>query len=118
MTEKKTYRIDVFQFDKGNSGFREPCGFIYRHGQLETIDVPVASGSATPRMESREALVVKAAGATRVLYPIAAPTVECGVGFMLNLTASDRMPSGLYRNLYRECATCNGKGHVLHVLAD
>ena len=105
MNGKKTYRIDVFQFDRGNSGPHTECGFIFRHGELKTVTVPVASGSATPRMEAREALVVKASGSERVFYPMGAG--PDGPIFALNLTTSDRMPSGLLN----DCPHCDGKGY-------
>ena len=107
MNGKKAYRIDVFQFEKGNSGRFNACGFIFRHGELQIISVPVSSGSATARMEPREALVVKASGAERVFYPVVRFGGE-GLTFQLNLMASDRMPSGLQI----DCPYCKTKGYL------
>ncbi len=107
MSEKKTYRIEVFQFENGNSGARRECGFIFRHGELQTVTVPVASGSETPRMEPREALVAKASGAERVFYPHVSAIDEERT-FQLNLVRTDRMPSGLLN----DCPHCDGKGYL------
>ncbi len=117
MSEKKTYRIEVFQFVNGNSGARRECGFIFRHAALRQMDVPVASGSATPILRSRPALIVKASDAERVIFgrPSAVGTTrfqgEEGPAepiYILDLASSERMPSGLQI----DCPHCNTKGYL------
>jgi hypothetical protein len=100
---RKAHKINVFRFRGGNSGLREPIGFIWRHGEvLRYSGVPVFNGAATPVVESLNALVVQIAGKKRFVTD-RDPAAE----FVVTLCAWDRLPSGLYD----ACPHCEGKGY-------
>lgn len=107
--EKRTFRIEVSQFKRGNSGTLESQGFIFRHGRIETISQPIASGCATARLKQRRVLIVRAADELRVFYPEPkrGDDGEYYPTFELVLTSADRLPSGMQT----VCEHCNGRGY-------